>query len=199
LIHSADPYSEALTKELRTHAASRGDVTFLEFPFDPAGTPDFRPALERAKAQGAQALIVFGLPPGIKSLVGQLAAAGWNRPVIGGVNINLTLDDFNKAGLKGGLWLVETESMRGELPHDGEAHQFREAYRAKFGDVPPFHALYLADAFYFVAAAHRENPQRELSELDRMGGVRQFQSASGLIQVNKDGTLRYEMRARKVR
>jgi len=52
LIHSADPYSEALTKELKEKAGALTSLTMSDLQYDPAATPDFRPALLRAKQEG---------------------------------------------------------------------------------------------------------------------------------------------------
>ena len=78
LVHSADPYSEALTASLtsKIESASR-DIRILEFQFDPAATPDFRPALIRAKQTGTETIVVFGLPPGIRALISQLQEVSW--------------------------------------------------------------------------------------------------------------------------
>jgi branched-chain amino acid transport system substrate-binding protein len=199
LIHSADPYSEALTKELRAQGGAISGLAISDQQYDPASTPDFRPALLRAKQDGAQALIIFGLPPGIQALMSQMAEVGWDRALIGGVNINLTVGEYDKAHLKGPLWVVETESMREQVAAGSELQQFRDAYRQKYNESPPFHALYLADAIYFAAAAQAGKADPNRSEVDRAKAVRSFDAASGRIEVGEDGILRFVMSARKVR
>jgi len=198
LIHSADPYSEALTKELRTQSGGISGLTINDQQYDPASTPDFRPALLRAKQQGVQALIIFGLPPGIQALMSQMAEVGWDRTLIGGVNINLSVSDYDKAHLTGPLWLVETEAMREQVQPGSEVQLFRDAYREKFKDTPPFHSLYLADAIYFAAAAH-QGTVPNTTEVEKAKTVRSFDSASGHIDIGDDGNLRFVMTARKVR
>lgn len=199
LVHSADPYSEALKDELVRLTQSRGGVSLQFQQFDPASTPDFRPALLRAQQQGAQALIIFGLPPGIRSLISQMDAVGWDRTVIGGVNINLAVAAFDSAGLRGDLWAIETEAMRAELTANSEAAGFREQYRAKYGDIPPFHALYLADGVYFIAESRRDEATVGTSVVDRVRRLRSFSGASGEVTITPSGDLRYRMAARQLR
>jgi ABC-type branched-subunit amino acid transport system substrate-binding protein len=199
LIHSADPYSEALTKDLREQGKAISSLVIAEQQYDPASTPDFRPALLRAKQDGVQALIIFGLPPGIKALISQMAEVKWDRAMIGGVNINLAVQDYDNAHLAGPLWVVETEAMREQVKPGSEVAGFREAFRQKYNETPPFHALYLADALYFIVAAHEQSAAPNTSEVDRVKAVRSFEGASGHIDVVEDGNLRFEMNARKVR
>lgn len=198
-IYSADPYSDALRNALANLSATTPAVDVRWQQYDPAGTPDFRPFLLRAKHDGVQALVVFGLPPGIKALLGQLVDVKWQAPVIGGVNANLAVDEYDKAGLRCGLWAVETEAMRETLRQGSEAEAYRIAYRQKFGSVPPFHALYMADALYFVAEAHASPRSPSLSELDRVRAVRGFEGPSGRIRIGEDGVLQIPLKAQKVR
>jgi ABC-type branched-subunit amino acid transport system substrate-binding protein len=198
LVHSADPYSEALKNELVRISQGRGGVTLQFQQYDPASTPDFRPALLRARQQGTQALVIFGLPPGIRSLISQMEAVRWNGPVIGGVNINLAVAAFDSAGLGADLWAIETEAMGAELPPGSEAAAFRQAYRATHGEAAPFHALYLADGLYFIAAGHATGAP-DSSAVARIRGVRSFAGASGEVTVTGDGDLRYRMSARQLR
>jgi ABC-type branched-subunit amino acid transport system substrate-binding protein len=197
LIRSSDPYSEALTKELRTQAGQGEPIDFQVLPYDPAGTPDFRPALLRAKAEQVPVVVVFGLPPGITALCNQLRDAEWTGALIGGVNINLALDAYAKAKLTGPFFAIQTEAMQTELRAESEASAFRREYEAAEKGTPPFHALYLADALYFIAEAHR-SPSPASTVVERQAAVRNFESASGTISVNADGTLSLIMQARKL-
>jgi ABC-type branched-subunit amino acid transport system substrate-binding protein len=199
VVHSADPYSEALRAAFVTLLAAEPAVAVRAQQYDPASTPDFRPLLLRAKDEGVGALIVFGLPPGIKALMGQLVDVAWTAPIVGGVNTNLTIDDYDKSGLKCGLWVVETEAMKDELPKGSEAEAFRTSYREKFGAVPPFHALYMADALYFAAAAVSSTAAPVATALDRASAVREFAGPSGTIRIGNDGVLQLELKTRKVR
>lgn len=199
LIHSADPYSEALNKELKEKTKALNNFTLRDLQYDPASTPDFRPALLRAKQEGTQAIVIFGLPPGIQALMSQMAETHWDQALIGGVNINLAVSDYDAAHLTGPLWLIETEAMRDELPAGSEAQSFRSAYQQKYSAIPAFHSLYLADALYFIAAAAAKFPDPNLPEVERIKTIRDFNSASGHIEVNEDGTLRFVMSARRVR
>ena len=194
LVHSADPYSEALTASLtsKIESASR-DIRILEFQFDPAATPDFRPALIRAKQTGTETIVVFGLPPGIRALISQLQEVNWEGTLIGGVNITLAVDDFVAAGLPGQLWAIQTEAMRDHLTPGTEAEAYRNAYQQRFGAAPPFHALYLADALYFIASAV-SNPKTEgLPVVDRLAAVTSFDAPSGSITIQDDRSLIFDM------
>jgi ABC-type branched-subunit amino acid transport system substrate-binding protein len=199
LIHSADPYSDALTKELRTQGTAITGFDVRDQQYDPASTPDFRPGLLRAKLDGVQALVIFGLPPGIKALMSQMGEVGWDRALIGGVNINLAVTDYDAANLKGGLWVVETEAMKEELPQGSEAQLFRAAYKQRYNEAPPFHSLYFADALYYIAAAHNKNNELNVPEAERLKSIRSFDSASGRIEVGDDGVLRFVMGARNIK
>lgn len=199
LIHSADPYSEALTREFRELNKSRRNLTVTELQYDPASTPDFRPALIRAKREATGALIVFGLPPGIQALFSQLAETQWTSLIVGGVNTNLALAAYDSAKLSAPLWLIETEAMRSELPRTSEASQFRSAYRQRFGEAPPFQALYLADALYFIAQGWSAKPDANLPEGERARAVRSFDGASGRIEVTEEGVLRFVMSPKRAR
>ena len=196
LIHSTDPYSEALFQALKaTDWAKKARIT--EFPFDPAGTPDFRPTLLGGRRRGADALVVFGLPPGMKALVAQMAEVQWTAAVIGGVNINLVTEDYRKAGLKGDLWSIRTEAMGTTLPPGSEASTFRSEYQKRHGgETPPFHALYLSDAVYFIDAAHRAAGGGDA--ITRAAAVRTFDGASGRVEVTPDGVLQFKMSAEKL-
>jgi len=196
LLHSADPYSEALTAELKRRTEAAGGFEVRELQYDPASTPDFRPAILRAREASSDAIAVFGLPPGIKALIGQMAQVHWDKAMVGGVNIDLALADYLAAGLKGDLWMVETEAMQESLPHDSEAQIFRGLFERTYGERPAFHSLYLADALYFIAASRsiEESP----SVVDRLRMVKSFVGPSGQITINEDGTLRFAMSARRV-
>jgi len=128
-----------------------------------------------------------------------MAEVRWEKALIGGVNINLAVADYDAAGLKGPFWLVETEAMQENLPAGSEASIFRAAYKQQYNENPAFHSLYLADALYFIAAAHANSSPANLSEVERVKQVHDFTGPSGQIQVNDDGTLRFVMSARKVR
>lgn len=198
LIHSADPYSEALTKELR----SKTDLMHIninDLAYDPASTPDFRPAIIRAKQENMEAIVIFGLPPGIRSLMSQMAQVGWNKSLIGGVNINLAVSDYDSAGLTGPLWLIETEAMRDNLRKDSEAYIFRSKYLKEYGETPPFHALYIADALYFIASAWNETKNGNIAIGEQIKHINSFEGASGHVDITNDGILQYQMAARKAR
>ena len=196
LIHSADPYSVALKNSLTKKLSTKDSIQQMEFQFDPASTPDFRPALLRAKQVGVDGLVVFGLPPGIRSLISQLKEVSWKESVIGGVNVNLAVKQFDESGLDCDLWLIETEAMKEELRKDGEAQKYRELYAKKYGETPPFHALYLADALYFMAEAYEKSDRNrfQLSDpVSLLGQVTAFEGPSGITFLEKDRTVRFEM------
>lgn len=197
VIHSADPYSGALKATLEGLIGNSGSISVQRQQYDPAATPDFRPALLRAKADAAQALVIFGLPPGIKALMSQMSEVGWDKPLIGGVNINLVSADYVSAGLKGGLWVIETEAMQDTLRAGSEAQAFRAQYERTFGQTPPFHALYLADGLYFIATSFGDSIPRQDDNLERLEATHSFEGASGNVTVGTDGVLRYTMRVRK--
>ena len=200
LIHSTDPYSEALKAALES--AKGDEIQTRTFPFDPATTPDFRPALLRALQDETDVVVVFGLPPGIRSLIAQMAEVNWGLAMIGGVNINLAVGDFDAAGLEGPLWVIETATMRDSIVSGSEAQSFREEYRSRFGEAPPFHALYLADALYFIADAESSLSNASADTLDvveKADLVEKFKAASGEISISPTNTLRYDMSARKIR
>jgi ABC-type branched-subunit amino acid transport system substrate-binding protein len=199
LIHSADPYSRALKDTFRNLAASPPAIRVSDLQYDPADTPDFRPALKRAISEGTAAVIIFGLPPGINALMAQLVDAGWTGPLIGGVNTNLAADTYDTLGLKIPLWVVQTEAMSEELPAGAEAAAFRRDYVATNGQAPPFHALYLADAIYFAASARLQLPDPEVDEVTRAASVNEFDGASGRITVLPDRTLRFVMNIHRAR
>jgi len=199
IIHSADPYSTALTAAFRNLAAGTPPISVADLPYDPAETPDFRPALTRAMADNTDAIVVFGLPPGIGALMSQLADVGWRRAIIGGVNTNLAVGVYDSLGLEAPLWAVETEAMSPSLKPGTEAAAFRGQYVTDHQEPPPFHALYLADAVYFIAAAWLQNPDPSLDEVARVNSVRTFDGASGHIEISSDGILQFVMSTRRVR
>lgn len=198
LIYSADPYSEALQVALKEKAAKQPQIKVMGQQYDPASTPDFRPLLLRAKKEGVDALVVFGLPPGIKALLGQLADVNWGTPIIGGVNINLTTSDYEQSGLKCGLWSVVTESMEEKLPEGSEAEIFRRIYNDKYGSPPPFHALYMADALYFIASAESSLGSADVNAIGKAKLVHHFVSPSGTIQIDNNGVLLFNLQIRHV-
>lgn len=199
VIYSADPYSEALRSALVALLSIEPTIAVRSQQYDPASTPDFRPLLLRAKDDRVGALVVFGLPPGIKALIGQLVDVDWRMPIIGGVNVNLTVDDYDKSGLKCGLWAVETEAMKDKLAEGSEADAFRTAYRDRFGSIPPFHALYMADALYFIAAASSENSVKDADAMRRLRAVREFSGPSGTIKIGADGVLQLDLSVQRKR
>jgi ABC-type branched-subunit amino acid transport system substrate-binding protein len=199
LIHSADPYSQALTGELREQGKNIADFTAQDFQFDPASTPDFRPAILRAKSDGSQAIIIFGLPPGIQALMTQMSEIGWDKTLIGGVNINLATAGFDLNKLKGSLWVVQTEAMQENLTPDSEPQLFRQAYQQQYKEIPAFHSLYIADALYFIAESQNKNKGSQLPAADQLKSVTSFVGASGQINLNQDGTLRFILSTKKVK
>lgn len=200
VIYSADPYSEALQSSLASLVKVAPEIVIRSQQYDPAATPDFRPLLLRALDEGVGALVVFGLPPGIKALMGQLADIKWSKPVIGGVNTNLTIEEYDKVGLQCGLWVVETEAMKGVLSAGSEAELFRTAYQKAYGLQPPFHALYLADALYFIATANSASEMGSAkSTIDKASAVRIFDGPSGTIRIGEDGVLALNLSIRKIR
>ena len=129
----------------------------------------------------------------------QMKEVGWDRALIGGVNINIVLSGYDAAGLKNPLWLVQTEAMGDTLSPDSEASKFRQAYRDATGKNPAFYSLYLADGIYFIAEGSAHNPAANSTPRQRVAAVREFQAASGRNHVNDDGTLGFVMHASKVR
>lgn len=187
VVNSSDPYSTALEQALRSRIPA--GTSLRQLSFDPASAPDFRPALLRAKTAGTDAVILFGLPPGMRSLIGQLSEVRWTAAVIGGVNINLVASDFRSAGLRVPVWSVRTTAMQERLPVGTEPALYRDRFMAKYGEAVPFHALYLADGIYFSAAAAGDGGAFSPNTLQQ---VTQFQSASGPITVDK-GVLKYRV------
>jgi ABC-type branched-subunit amino acid transport system substrate-binding protein len=198
LFYSADPYSTALSEELRAGVAEHG-VALSELQFDPAATPDFRPPLIRATNDGTDAVVIFGLPPGLTALFSQMSEAGWAGTTIGGVNTNVALSTYDELNLTGPLWLVETESMIKSPIADSEVARFRTAYQQTFNDQPAFYSLYLADALYFVGAAMSPPNAFDLSTVAAANAVTDFNGASGEIRVLPDRTLEFKMRLIRAR
>lgn len=199
VIHSTDPYSQALLKALKGKLEQVNQRVVLEQQYDPAGTPDFRPILIRAKEQRADALVVLGLPPGINAIANQLAEVKWDVAVFGGVNITLSVATFKQLNLNCPLWVIETDAMAESLPAESEAAIFRETYRKEFGEVPPFHALYLADVVYLLAAAEKAAEKADSSISQQIAGGLQFSCASGTLTLTKSGILTIPMHPRRVR
>jgi ABC-type branched-subunit amino acid transport system substrate-binding protein len=194
LVNSSDPYSTALRNALQGELGQA--VTFRHVTFDPASAPDFRPNLLRAKTEGTDAVIVFGLPPGIRSLIGQLAEVRWNAAVVGGVNINLVQDDFRRSGLAVPLWSVRTTAMRDDLPPTSEPRRYRDQFTRRYGEAPPFHALYFADGAYLGASGSSRGAQPDFDPRSLLS-VTTFESASGPIRVS-NGVLRYEVWSERI-
>lgn len=198
LIYSADPYSEVLRKEIEDRMVS-GGFTLTKLQYDPASTPDFRPALIRAIGDRTQAVVVFGLPPGLTALLNQMSEVGWNGTTVGGVNINIVVPKYDEAKLKGPLWLVETEAMTGQVSPDSEVAKFRRAYETAFSESPAFYTLYLADALYFIAAGTSRPDAPQETPVKILQKVTEFDSASGKIRIAPDRTLEFVMQMRKAR
>jgi len=192
LVYSADPYSEALATAFK---GNNKGLAITEFKFDPSAATDFRPYLIKAKEGGVEAVIIFGLPPGIKSLISQLTDISWNGDLIGGVNISLTVKDFNEAKLPGTLWVLKTEAMDDTLQPGTEAAAFRSAYKNKYNENPPFHSLYLADAIYWIAKCSLKGKDSLLFETNR---VNLFNGPSGTVKINPDATISLNIRAEKL-
>jgi ABC-type branched-subunit amino acid transport system substrate-binding protein len=194
LISSADPYSTSLDESLRNAAPK---ITFTSLRFDPASPPDFRPAILKAKAANIDAVVIFGLPPSLKALTTQLQEVDWKRPVLGGVNLNLSQEHLQQIAFQAPVFAVRTTTMRPTLDPASEAGRFREDYKLKYGDAPPFHSIYAADAAYMSAAAmgrsNNDEPQSGFRSLKR------FESASGQIDVNASGVLDFELFSEQLR
>lgn len=196
VVHSADPYSTALNSAFSAEIRDLETIVVGSISFDPADAPDFRPLLLRGKAEAAEAVVVFGLPPGIRSLVAQLEEIRWDAAVVGGVNINLATNDYRESGLNGGLWLIQTEAMSGAMPEGSEAAAFRKAFMAKHNASPPFHALYIADGLYFIGEAYKDGCGA--TPVECVGRVESFESASGRVAIGNNGILEYRMDPKRV-
>ena len=94
---------------------------------------------------------------------------------------------------RGQLWVIQTAAMRDRLTPGTEAEAYRDAYQQRFGATPPFHALYLADALYFIASAVSDPKTEGLPVVDRLAAVTSFDAPSGSIAIQDDRSLTFDM------
>jgi branched-chain amino acid transport system substrate-binding protein len=157
LLHDATNYGVSGRDDLLGQIKKQGDrLTVLTVEKFNIGDKDMTAQLLKAKALGAQAVLIWGIGPELAAVANGMAKIGYQVPLIGGWTLSMS-NFIDNAGPNGNGTLMPQTFI--EEPITPRAKAFIEAYHKAYGvtRIPsPVSAAQGYDAVLIFAAAVRQ-------------------------------------------
>jgi branched-chain amino acid transport system substrate-binding protein len=153
ILHDANPYGSLGAQVAADAAKKRGITVTADEKY--AGTDtDVTPQLTKIKNSGAEALVLWGVPPVPGIATKQLRQLGSNIPVLG--SDAMYSPAFISLAGEASEGVYSVTSLNTDSPNAVQA-KFVQPYNAKYGSVPTVHAAFVWDAAYLLKAAIEKN------------------------------------------
>ncbi len=171
LLHDATNYGVSGRDDLLNQIKAQGNkLTVVATEKFNIGDKDMTAQLLRAKAGGAQAILIWGIGPELAAVANGMAKLGMKMPLIGGWTLSMS-NFIDNAGKNGNGTLMPQTFI--EKPITPKAKAFIEAYHKAYGvqRIPsPVSAAQGYDAVYLFAAAVKQagstEPQKITAALE---------------------------------
>lgn len=161
ILHDANPYG-SLGAEVAATAAKKHGITVTADEKYAGTDTDVTPQLTKIKNSGAEALVLWGVPPVPSIATKQLRQLGSNIPVLGS-DAMFSPAFISLAGdASDGVYSVT--SLNTDSPNAVQA-KFVAPYKEKFGSVPTVHAAFVWDATYLLKAAIEKNGKTDADSI----------------------------------
>jgi len=132
IVHDENQYGTTGAKINAEVAEKKGLKVTADIPYN-NNSPDLSTEVTRAKASGAEALIIWGIPPGPANVAKAARNMGWNVPLVGSVaTANPVLIQLAGPAVEG---MTFTAWFDTENP-DKDDKPFVDAYVKKFNKTP---------------------------------------------------------------
>jgi branched-chain amino acid transport system substrate-binding protein len=157
LLHDATNYGvsgrDDMLDQIKKQGSKLNVVTVEKFNI---GDKDMSAQLLKAKAMGAQAVLIWGIGPELAAVANGMAKLGWKAPLIGGWTLSMSNYIDNAGANANGTLMPQTFI---EEPVTARAKAFIEAYHKAYGvtRIPsPVSAAQGYDAVLIFAAAVKQ-------------------------------------------
>ena len=161
ILHDANPYGTLGAQVASEAAKKRGIQVTADEKY--AGTDtDVTPQLTKIKNSGAEALVLWGVPPVPAIATKQFRQLGSTIPILGS-DAMFSPAFINLAGeASDGVYSVT--ALNTDSPNAVQA-KFVTPYSAKYGSVPTIHASFVWDATYLLKAAIEKNGKTDADSI----------------------------------
>ena len=149
ILHDANPYG-TLGAQVAAEAAKKHGITVTDDEKYAGTDTDVTPQLTKIKNSGAEALVLWGVPPVPSIATKQLRQLGSNIPVLG--SDAMFSPAFIQLAGDASEGVYSVTSLNTDSPNAVQA-KFVTPYKAKYGSVPTVHAAFVWDAAYLLKAA----------------------------------------------
>ncbi len=161
ILHDANPYGTLGAQVASESAKKRGITVTADEKY--AGTDtDVTPQLTKIKNSGAEALILWGVPPVPAIATKQLRQLGSNIPVLG--SDAMFSPAFISLAGEASEGVYSVTSLNTDSPNATQA-KFVTPYNAKYNAVPTVHAAFVWDATYLLKAAIEKNGKTDADSI----------------------------------
>lgn len=161
ILHDANPYG-SLGAEVASAAAKKLGITVTADEKYAATDTDVTPQLTKIKNSGAEALVLWGVPPVPGIATKQLRQLGSTIPVLG--SDAMFSPAFIQLAGEASEGVYSVTSLNTDSPNAVQA-KFVTPYNAKFGSVPTVHAAFVWDAAYLLKAAIEKNGKTDADSI----------------------------------
>ena len=153
ILHDANPYG-TLGAQVASEAAKKRGITVTAQEKYAGTDTDVTPQLTKIKNSGAEALVLWGVPPVPAIATKQFRQLGSTIPILGS-DAMFSPAFINLAGeASDGVYSVT--ALNTDTPNAVQA-KFVAPYKEKYSAVPTVHASFVWDATYLLKAAIEKN------------------------------------------
>lgn len=203
------PYPKSFTNDFEATAKKAGIAIVAHEEFNP-GTTEFRVAIARLKASGAEAILVSPQNPAAGSEIAkEMQELGVTQPLIGNA-IFVSAGVFEKAG-KPAVMAGAFTALPFTDPNGDKQRTLQEAYKKEFGGAVPYNLYYVGSSYdevYMLVEALKKCGENTtcvsdtFKTMDYTGAVGAYKfKESGDMQgfswsiakLNADGTIAVEL------
>ncbi|MCL5265819.1 MAG: ABC transporter substrate-binding protein [Chloroflexi bacterium] len=175
LIHDENQYGTTGAKIHEEVAAKKGLKVTANIAYN-NNSPDLSTEVTRAKASGAEALVIWGIPPGPANIAKAARNMGWNVPLVGSVaTANPVLIDLaGKAvdGMTFTAWFDTQNPDKNDKP-------FVDAYKKKFNKTPGIFAALGWDSVLLLAEGIKKGGDDRAKVRDALENLKGFVGVVG--------------------
>lgn len=161
ILHDANPYGTLGAQVASDSAKKRGIQVLVDEKY--AGTDtDVTPQLTKIKNSGAEAMVLWGVPPVPSIATKQLRQLGSTIPILG--SDAMFSPAFISLAGEASEGVYSVTALNTDSPNAVQA-KFVTPYNAKYGSVPTIHASFVWDATYLLKAAIEKNNKTDADSI----------------------------------
>jgi len=148
-------YGQVGRHDLIEALAKQGITPISDEKFN-IGDTDMTPQLKRARDEGAEVILTYGIGPELAAIAKSRTKIGWPAPMIGSWTLSMS-NFIDNAGTSGeGVIMPQTFIEQGDTPkRDTFIRHYHATYKVTWMDSPPS-AAQGYDSLYLLAAAIKQ-------------------------------------------